>query len=51
LDNITVDPNLAFAHGFKVYHGTQGPADQPLDFLRAARLFAFCGFPRHPAVG
>src|SRR6185437_3175792 len=40
----------AFADGFEVSNGPQRASDEPLDFLRAPRLLAACGFARSAPV-
>jgi len=65
LQHIAVEVNGALAQFFQIEHRTHGAADQALDFLRAAALFAACGlavaagmggagehavFSRHPAL-
>ena len=51
LDDIAIDLDRAFAQGFHIGDGAQGPANQPLDFLGASRLFAPGGFTVHALVG
>lgn len=50
LQDIAVEGDLALAESVQVDHGAQGASDQALDFLRAAALFAFCGFARATGV-
>ena len=44
LQDITVDCDLVFAEQFQINNGAQGAANQALDFLCPARLFACCRF-------
>ncbi len=37
LDDVAIDRHLTLAHGRQVRDGPEGPADQPLDFLRSTR--------------
>ena len=47
LDDVAVNQDLAFAEFFHIDDGAQGAADQALDFLCAAGLFACGGFTAH----
>ena len=51
LDHVAVDQDLAFAQPAQIHSGTQGAADQALDFLSAAGLLALSGFAAHAAGG
>ena len=51
LDYVAIDQDLAFAQPAQIYGGTQGAADQALDFLGAAGLLALGGFTAHTAGG
>ena len=48
LEHVAVDDDLALAQGRHVAHRPQGPADQPLDLLAAARRPAVLDLPPHP---
>ena len=51
LNDVAIDLDGAFAQRLHVDHRAQCAADQALDFLRAARLFAARGFAVHARVG
>ncbi len=51
LDDVAIEGDLVFAECLEVDHRAQGPADQALDFLRAARLLAARGFTVAARVG
>ena len=43
LDHVAIEHDLALAEQFQIGDGAERTADQPLDFLRAARLLALGG--------
>src|SRR3546814_3133775 len=51
LQHVAFEPDLSLAEAFEVGDGAQGPPDQALDFLGAARLLAARGFALGTAVG
>ena len=51
LYDVAIDGDGVFPEGGQIDCGTQGAADQALDFNGAAALFAAGGFPTHAAAG
>jgi len=51
MPHVAVDGDLAFAQRFEIDDGAQRPADEALDFLRAAALLAGGGFAAHAVAG
>jgi hypothetical protein len=51
IQNVAVEGDGNFAHRRAINHRPQGPANQALDFLRAAGLFSACGFAITSCVG
>ncbi len=51
LENVTIDNNAAFAERGEIDYGTQGAADEALNFVGAARGAAFGEFARSTRRG